>query len=85
MTKPNLQKEPIEFKKIDGEWVCTTGGKPLIPPETISEMINVKPQTLAIWRMKGIHLNYIKVGRRVMYALDDVNDFLSRNRKVIAA
>lgn len=67
----------LHQKKFD------VGGERLYSPEEVGEMINVRPQTLAIWRMKGINLSYIKAGRRVLYSIDDINDFLLRCRREI--
>ncbi len=46
-------------------------------------MLGVKPQTLRIWRLKGIGPAYIRYGGksgRVVYRLQDIEEWLASNR-----
>lgn len=42
----------------------------------LAERLDVKPQTLAIWRMKGEGPTFLKVGRAVRYRAADVDFWL---------
>lgn len=42
-----------------------------------AQLLGVRPQTLAVWRMNGRHnLPFVKVGRCVRYRLADINEWL---------
>ncbi|QKI88537.1 helix-turn-helix domain-containing protein [Thiomicrorhabdus xiamenensis] len=46
-------------------------------PEQVSELIGVTVGTLATWRMTGrYNLPFIKVGRKVLYRVTDVESWL---------
>lgn len=49
----------------------------LITPEEAAGLLNVTPQTLAVWRSsKRYGLPYIKVGRLVRYSRTAIEDWL---------
>lgn len=49
----------------------------LLKPESVSDLLGVSVQTLAIWRCnKRYPLKYVKVGRYVRYRYQDVLDFI---------
>jgi excisionase family DNA binding protein len=51
----------------------------LLTPDEVAEMLDVKPQTLAVWRcQKRQDLPYIKVGHKIRYRLRDVEAWLER-------
>jgi hypothetical protein len=53
----------------------------LIDRNQAAKYLGIEPQTLAVWACnKRYDLPYIKVGRRVMYQLSDINAFIDRNR-----
>jgi hypothetical protein len=55
----------------------TESGRQLLDPAQTAAMLDVKRQTLALWRTtKRYPLPYIKVGRSVKYRLADVEAFL---------
>jgi hypothetical protein len=55
----------------------TRTGPALIPPADAAEILGVTAATLNIWRCtKRYPLPYIKIGRKVMYRLSDVEAFI---------
>jgi hypothetical protein len=49
----------------------------LIPPAKVAEMTGFTVGTLSVWRSTGrCSLPYVKLGRKVMYRLQDVLDFI---------
>lgn len=48
--------------------------------------LNISPQTLACWASnKRYRLPYVRIGRRVMYRLKDIEEFIERNTVVQGA
>ena len=63
----------------------TRTGTSLVPPADAAAMLGVTVPTLAIWRCtRRYPLPYTKIGRKVMYRLSDVEEFI-RSRTVGAA
>ena len=54
----------------------------LLKPDQVATILGVRPATLAIWRSTGRqNLQYIKVGKFVMYRRSAVEEFIrSRER-----
>jgi excisionase family DNA binding protein len=53
---------------------------PLIDRETAATYLGIRKQTLACWASNGrYHLPFVKVGRRVMYRLEDIERFIADN------
>ena len=51
--------------------------------EAAAEYLGVKPQTLAVWRCTGRYeIPYLKVGRKIMYRLSDLDAWLDSRRVV---
>lgn len=51
----------------------------LLNVEQAAEFLGVAKKTLAIWRSTGrYNLPFVKVGRRVMYRQDDLDQFVDR-------
>ncbi len=49
----------------------------LLTPSQVSDFLGVTIGTLSVWRCTGRYpLNFIKVGRRVMYRQSDVESFI---------
>jgi excisionase family DNA binding protein len=49
----------------------------LLTPQDVSEVLGVTTKTLDVWRCtKRYKLRFIKVGRRVMYRAQDVQEFI---------
>jgi len=42
--------------------------------------LSLAPQTLNKWRIKGEHLPFLKIGRRVAYSRSDLDEFISQCR-----
>ncbi len=51
----------------------------LLTPEEVSTRLQVRQQTLAVWRVQRIGPVYIKVGRLVRYRGCDIQAFLDSN------
>jgi len=52
----------------------------LVSREEAAEFLGVRPQTLATWASSRRYaLPFIKIGRRVMYRLSDLNAFIESN------
>ncbi|MBY5922067.1 helix-turn-helix domain-containing protein [Ferrimonas balearica] len=50
---------------------------PLLSPTKVTELLGVIIGTLVVWRCTGRYpLPFVKVGRRVMYRLNDVEAFI---------
>ena len=49
--------------------------KDLITPDVLAERWNLNPTTLSQWRWNGRGPQYLKLGRRVMYRIQDVEAF----------
>lgn len=49
----------------------------LLTPQQAAEFLGVTIGTLAVWRCtKRYPLPFVKIGRRVKYRLNDLNDFI---------
>lgn len=52
----------------------------LVSREEAAEFLGVRPQTLATWASSRRYvLPFVKIGRRVLYRLSDLNAFIERN------
>lgn len=50
----------------------------LLTREEAAEYLRVKPQTLGVWALRGTPpLKFIRAGRRVLYRISDLEQFLS--------
>jgi len=49
-----------------------------------AELLRMKPQTLAIWRMDRKNLPFVRAGRRVLYRRRDLLEFLERQLVPVA-
>ena len=51
----------------------------LIDTPATAAKVGLQKNTLEIWRTKGIGPRFVKVGRRVMYRVSDVEAYLDAN------
>ena len=52
----------------------------LVSRDETAALLRVRPQSLAVWATTGrYNLPFVKVGRRVMYRLVDIERFISAN------
>lgn len=58
-------------------------GKRLFTTVEAAVYLNVKTQTLANWRHTRQNLNYIKIGRKVMYEQSELERCISEKRIVL--
>jgi len=66
-----------------------TTGAEIIPVSHInqyqlSKRWNISARTLEHWRWEGIGPSYIKLGRRVVYALTDIEEFERKQRQSVS-
>lgn len=58
----------------------------LLGRQETAESLGVRPQTLASWACNGRYaLPFVKIGRRVMYRLADIEQFIADNVNARAA
>jgi len=51
----------------------------LLEPTSVANILGVSPGTLSVWRCSGRqNLPFVKVGRKVMYKPEDVQNFIER-------
>jgi len=55
--------------------------KKALTPEQVEEIYNIPRQTLANWRKQKIGPAYSKPGKRVLYRVKDIEDYLDRTRQ----
>lgn len=49
----------------------------LLKPAEVAEMLGVTKETLNVWRAtKRYPLNYVKIGRNVLYKLEDILKYI---------
>jgi len=48
---------------------------------SLAELIGIKAPTLRKWRWEGKGPKFIKMGHRVMYAMDDVTSYINAQRR----
>ena len=49
--------------------------------EEVAARLGIAPQTLAVWRLKGIGPPFIKMNRAVRYRPEDIEAFISGNQQ----
>lgn len=55
--------------------------KGLMTPETLSERWNITQVTLSQWRVNGRGPRFLKLGRKVMYRIQDIEEFEEQNAR----
>lgn len=50
--------------------------KMMLTPNEVAELLNLKINTLAIWRLKGEKLPFAKIGKNILYKTQDVLNFI---------
>lgn len=53
---------------------------PKLSPQEVSDLFKVKTCTLARWRCKKVGPRYAKLGSRVIYDLQDLEDWFASRR-----
>lgn len=48
---------------------------PFLTPELLAQRWNINPATLSQWRWNGRGPLFVKIGRRVLYRLEDIEAF----------
>lgn len=54
----------------------------LLTREEAANILNLKPQTLASWACRSLHLPVVKCGRAVRYKLSDLQKFIKRRTAI---
>lgn len=52
--------------------------QPLLDIDEVSELLNTPKQTIYGWRYKNI-IPFIKLGRRALFSIEDIQDFIEKN------
>ncbi|MFX4294080.1 helix-turn-helix domain-containing protein [Streptomyces bohaiensis] len=52
-----------------------TGHEVFLTTEQVAARYRRKPQTIRYWRMKGLGPSYLRLGKRVLYALTELHRF----------
>lgn len=55
--------------------------KRTLTPDQVEEIYNIPKQTLANWRSLKVGPPYSKAGRRILYRIKDLEDFLDRHQE----
>ena len=50
----------------------------LLTRRQAAAILNMRPQTLAVWGMSGKYLPYVRVGRTVRYRLSDIEKLIEQ-------
>ncbi len=51
----------------------------LLKQKEAAQILGVKPNTLAMWRLTGkVNLTYIKLGGNIRYRVSDLDDFINQ-------
>jgi hypothetical protein len=53
----------------------------LMPPEEAAKLLNSFPKTLERWRYEGNGPRYVKVGHRVYYRREAINDWILKQER----
>jgi excisionase family DNA binding protein len=53
----------------------------LLTASEVAELLGVKPKTLARWRWKGTGPLHRKIGRKPLYALEDVEAYIAASAR----
>jgi Helix-turn-helix domain len=57
----------------------------LLTPQQTAEVLGVTIGTLAVWRCTARYpLPFVKIGRRVKYRVNDINNFIENNISTIS-
>ncbi len=48
-----------------------------LTPKQLASQLNLKPQTLAIWRLKHKGPKYVKFGRLIRYRTSDIEEWIA--------
>jgi len=57
-----------------------TKARGIVSDVEASELLGLKPQTLRNWRCQSRGPAYSKIGRRVIYAVQDLENYREKNR-----
>ena len=52
----------------------------LMNEKEVASFLGLKPQTLAIWRMRKEKIPFVRMGRRIAYRREDVEKWLEAQR-----
>ena len=63
---------------VENQKMTTTG---LLSTKDAAKLLGIAPQTLAIMRVEGSPLRYVKFGRRVLYDPADLHEFIQASKR----
>lgn len=52
---------------------------PLLTTKQAAALLNIKPGTMAIWRLQGKGPRYLKISKAVRYSVNDLNEFIDQS------
>ena len=67
------------FKEVLSDKQVRASHPRLLTETEAAEMTDVRPQTMAVWRSKGVGPPYVKVGRNVRYRPRDIEEYIEKN------
>ena len=73
-----LQEIIEELKIIRGSLDANQKPVELVDEGGAAKFLGMRPQTLSMWRHKGIGPKYIKVGNAVRYKMSDLTEYLEQ-------
>lgn len=50
-----------------------------LTPTELAERLRLSRNTLAVWRNKGIGPRYLKINKKILYNVEDVEDFENKS------
>ncbi len=59
--------------------------RPLLTPRQAAGQLGVTIGCLALWRIKGLHLPFVRIGSRIRYSADDVSRMIEQSRRISTA
>jgi predicted DNA-binding transcriptional regulator AlpA len=74
-------KETVR-KELEESGLLFQSSESMLTEKQTAHLLQVKPQTLATWRTKGIGPNYIKLGSSIRYKRQSLLEYIANNQVV---
>jgi excisionase family DNA binding protein len=69
---------PMTLGQLEAQ--AAHSGNKYLTTEEVAELLRTSPESVRFWRSNGKGPRSFKVGRRVLYALEDVETFIATAR-----